>query len=151
MPPGDMGGMPADGAVIDDATRATRQAAFAADGGSMSEQIYIMTAVRWLEVKTGTAVNPGNLMLEVVFPVVSDALGLTVAALQTEMATGQTLTEVITAQGGDVAAIRAALITAVSESNTMPDTTTAESIESFVDNLLTGQFGRPLEMATPTP
>jgi len=93
---------------------ATRRAEFASNGvtGDMSEQFLIGAVVRLMQTKTGEApAGPGSLF-ETVFSLVADETGLTVEEIQAAMADGQSLTEITENNGGDVAAVREAMITA---------------------------------------
>jgi hypothetical protein len=92
---------------------ATRRAEFANNStGDMSEQFLIGAVVRLMQTKTGQApAGPGGLF-ETVFSLVADETGLTVEEIQAAMANGQSLAEIIESNGGDVEAVRAAMIDA---------------------------------------
>jgi hypothetical protein len=64
--------------------------------------------------------------------IITEATGLSIEALQEEAAGGGTMTEIITANGGDVEAVKAKLIEAMSE---MPNAG-AGDIEQRVSDLL---------------
>ncbi len=78
-------------------------------------------------------------------PLISETTGFSVEALQTEMAGGATPAEAITALGGDLDAVRAALIDALSSQPNVSD------VEQQVDDFLNSDFARSGPIATPTP
>lgn len=83
-------------------------------------------------------------------PLISETTGISVENLQTEMANGATPAEAITALGGDVDAVRAALIDAF---NAQPNAD-MQNVEQRVDDFLNSSFARfgpPPETPTPTP
>jgi hypothetical protein len=92
---------------------ATRRARFAENGpGDASEPFLMAAVVRLMQTKTGQApANPGQLF-DTVFGVVADETGLSVEEIQAAMADGQTLSGIITSNGGDVEVVRAALVEA---------------------------------------
>jgi hypothetical protein len=78
----------------------------------MGEQLLTGAVVRLMLEKTGQApANPGA-MFDTVFGVIAQETGLSVEEVQAAMADGQSLTEIIEANGGDVEAVRAALVEA---------------------------------------
>jgi hypothetical protein len=97
---------------------ATRQAAF--ESGDFQERLLMGLTIRLLAEKTGEVIeNPGVAIADTVYRVVSEAIGLSVEELQGQAAEGQTLAEIIEANGGDVEAVQATLVTALEE---LPDT-----------------------------
>ena len=71
--------------------------------------------------------------------IITEATGLSIEALQEEAASGSTLAEIIMANGGDVEAVRAQLIEAMSE---MPNADETD-IEGRVSDLLNNPFPGP--------
>ena len=97
---------------------ATRQAAF--ESGDFQERLLMGLTIRLLAEKTGEVIeNPGAAIADTVYRVVSEATGLSVEELQAQAAEGQTLAEIIEANGGDVEAVQAALAAAL---EALPDT-----------------------------
>jgi hypothetical protein len=64
--------------------------------------------------------------------IISEATGLDIATIREQSADGATLAEIITANGGDVEAVEAELITALGDSPIQQE----QDIEQFVSNLL---------------
>jgi hypothetical protein len=96
---------------------ATRQAQFAEGGfGQFQDQALTRTIVVLLQNKTGEAPQqqPGGIF-NTVFTIVSEETGLSVEEIQTQTAEGITLAEIIETNGGDVEAVRALLVEALSE------------------------------------
>ncbi len=122
-PPGGGGAMPggdfAGGEMSEDGL-ATRQAAIAdIDPAVMQDRMLIGIVVRLLQTKTGEmpAGGPGGLggpSLNAALTAVAEATGLSVEDIRAQMVGGETLTAIIEANGGDVAAVRAALVEALS-------------------------------------
>jgi hypothetical protein len=71
--------------------------------------------------------------------IISEATGLSIEELQEEAASGATLAEIITAHGGDVEAVKAELIEAMSQ---MPNADETD-IEQRVSDLLNNTFPGP--------
>jgi hypothetical protein len=93
---------------------ATRQAAF--EGGDFQERLLMGLTIRLLAEKTGEVIEmPGAAIADTVWQVVSEATGLSVEELQAQTAEGQTLAEIIEANGGDVAAVQERLAAALEE------------------------------------
>lgn len=92
---------------------ATRRAQFAENGlGDMSERFLTGAVVRLLQGKTGEVpTSPGGLF-ETVFAMVADETDLSIEEIQAAMADGHSLAEIIESNGGDVEAVRAAMIQA---------------------------------------
>lgn len=96
---------------------ATRRAA--RESGNFSgfqDQILMGLAIRLLAEKTGEEIeNPGAAIADTVFGVVSEATGLSVEELRAQTAEGQTLAQIIEANGGNVEAVRTILVEALNE------------------------------------
>lgn len=93
---------------------ATRRAEFAEGAvGDMSEQFLIGAVVRLMQTKTGEAPQGPGGLFETVLSVVADETGLTVEEIQAALADGQSLAEIIGSNGGDIEAVRAAMIDAL--------------------------------------
>ncbi len=97
---------------------ATRQAEFASGEGvaDIQEQAMVGAVIRLLQTKTGeTPERPQNNVVDTVYTAVAEQLGLSVAELQAEGADGASLVAVIEANGGEVAAVREAIIAGLNE------------------------------------
>ena len=116
------GGVPGGGGfggeTISEDDLATRQAQFASGEGleGFQDQAMIGAVIRLLQNKTGEApANPMADVMDVMFTAVSEATGMTIEELQADLAEGTTLVAVIEANGGDVEAVREAVISALNE------------------------------------
>ena len=107
--------------------------------------------VRLLQQKTGEtpAGGPGSPggATDAALSAAAEATGLSVDDLRAQTAAGQTLTQVIEANGGDVAAVRAAIVTAL---QAMPNAA-AMDVEQMAGRLLEGGVPPPIPSATATP
>lgn len=134
---GDFGGGGAAGGRSED-DLATRQAALAdMDPAEMQSRMLTGLVIRLLQTKTGEmpAGGPGGLggpMLDTALTAVADATGLSVDDIRAQMSEGQTLTAIIEANGGDVAAVRAAIVEALS---TQPQAAEMD-VEQMADRML---------------
>ena len=83
-----------------------------------------------------------------VYTTISEALGLSVAEIQAQETAGQSLAQIITANGGDVNAIHDSLVTALAD---LPQANN-QDLDTFVTNWLqgSGPSGAP-PAAAPTP
>lgn len=111
-------GGPDGGGNLSEADIATRQAELAAGGGfdAIQDQALVGAVVRLLQTKTGESVeNPRGGIADAVYTAVSDTIGISVEAIQTELAGGNTLVALIEANGGDVTAVREAIIANLNE------------------------------------
>ena len=121
---------------------ATRQAKFA-EGGFAGFQDRALTGavVRLLEVKTGeldeTELQAGGRFNP--FVIASETMGISVEALQDAMADGATLGEAITALGGDLEAVKAALSDVYSE---LPDSE-GQDVGQLIDDSLNRSLAFP--------
>jgi hypothetical protein len=135
--PPDGGGFPGGGfGNLSEDDIATRRAEFTEGGvAAFADRALTGAVIRMLQVKTGEfdesdlqagagRFNP--------FGVVSEVTGIPAATLREEMAGGATLGEAITANGGDLAAVRSALVEAFSE---LPNLE-GQDIDQAVDDLL---------------
>ena len=133
-PPGDFGGggpggggmieggaMPGGEASEDDL--ATREAATAdMDPAELQARMLTGMVVRLLQTKTGEmptgrpggGLGMGGPTFDAALTAVAEATGLSVEDIRAQAAEGQTLTAIIEANGGDVAAVRAAIVEALS-------------------------------------
>ena len=123
MPGGAMPGGGFAGGEISEDDLATREAAFAdMDPAEMQTRMLTGMVVRLLQTKTGEAPagGPGGGMgmggpsFDAALAAAAEATGLSADDIRAQMAEGQTLTAIIEANGGDVAAVRAALIETLS-------------------------------------
>ena len=159
-PPGEfVGGPGVGGAALTEAERATRVAERlgSEDGdalNAMMSQAILAGLIERLQVTAGIldesemTTNRPNQAFGAVpgfLPLISETTGISVENLQTEMAGGATPAEAITALGGDLDAVRAALIESLSNQPNVQDA------EQQVDDFLNGVFGRVGPMSTPTP
>lgn len=122
---------------------ATRRAEFAEGGvAAFADRALTGVVIRMLEVKTGELdgsdlqdragrFNP--------FGVVSEVTGIPVATLRGEMAGGATMAEVITANDGDLEAVKTAMVKAYSESPNLE----GQDIDQVVDDLLNNTLAFP--------
>ena len=121
---------------------ATRQAKFA-EGGFAGFQDRALTGavVRLLEVKTGeldeTELQAGGRFNP--FVIASETMGISVEALQDAMADGATLGEAITALGGDLEAVKAALSDVYNE---LPDSE-GQDVDQLIDDALNRSLAFP--------
>ncbi|MEM7114611.1 MAG: hypothetical protein AAF614_19395 [Chloroflexota bacterium] len=115
---GGFGGGRLGGGDLSEEDIATRRAQFGAGGGRLGgNRGFTGAVIRLLENKTGEAPERGRIPFQVVMEVVTEATGLTREELGEQTDAGATLAEVIEANGGDVAAIRATIIETLSESS----------------------------------
>ncbi len=146
---GDFGG----GADLSEDDLATRQAAMAnMDPAEMQARMLTGMVIRLLQQKTGEvpAGGPGGLGggMDAALSAVAEATGLSIDDLRAQTAEGQTLAQIIEANGGDVAAVRAAIVTAL---QALPNAADMD-VEQMADRLLEGGGGPPpLPSATATP
>ncbi len=70
--------------------------------------------------------------------IISEATGLSTEALQEELAGGATMAEIITANGGDVEAVRAQLIEAMSEIPNAQEQDIEQRVSDLLNNPLPG-------------
>lgn len=122
---------------------ATRQAEFAEGGvAAFADQALTGAVIRMLEVKTGE-LDESDLQDQAgrfnPFAVIGEVTGIPAATLREDMADGATLGEVITANGGDLAAVRSALVEAFSE---LPNLE-GQDIDQVVDDLLNNSLALP--------
>jgi hypothetical protein len=146
--PGGGGGIPGSGpggggsADLSEDDIATRRAEFA-EGGFAGFQDRALTGsvVRLLEVKTGeldeTELQAGGRFNP--FVIVSETMGISVEALQDAMADGATLGEAVTALGGDLEAVKAALSDVYSE---LPDSE-GQDVNQLIEDALNRSLAFP--------
>ena len=145
---GDFGG----GVDLSEDDLATRQAAIAnMDPAEMQARMLTGMVIRLLQQKTGEmpAGGPGSLggAMDAALNAAAEATGLSVDDLRAQTAEGQTLTQVIEANGGDVATVRAAIVAAL---QALPNAADMD-VEQMADRLLQGGGPPPLPPATATP
>lgn len=136
---GGTGGGPGGLGAVDEETRATRQAQFANDDGSMQDVLFTGMVVRLLQSKTGETpafVGRGGNVQDTAVTIVSEVVDLTVDKIQAELADGKTLTEIITENGGDVTAVQAALAEALAETQLAQ----GQDLDAFITELLNGEL-----------
>lgn len=163
MPGGGPGGMPLGGGMADGGTGggpgggmgagmgagqgqadlseddlATRQAAReSGDFSGFQNQALTMVVIRLLEEKTGVESEMPADPFAAMWNVLAEATGLTTEEIQTQMADGMTPAELIEANGGDVEAVKADLITSLQDSPMAQ----RQDLEEFVTNMLTSTGG----------
>jgi hypothetical protein len=123
------------GGNLSEADFATRQAEFASGDGlaQIQDQAMVGAVIRLLQTKTGEVVeNPRGGIVEAVFTAVSEVIGLPLEDLQTAMADGGSLGSVIEANGGDVTAVREAIIASL---NALPNAADLD-VEQLADSWL---------------
>ncbi|MEZ4645386.1 MAG: hypothetical protein R3E31_22080 [Chloroflexota bacterium] len=114
---------------------ATRQAQFAGD--NMSDRMLLNAVIRLLQTKTGeTPTNMRGNLFESVYTAVSEATGLTMEEIQAAAAEGQTLAQIIEANGGDVTAVRETIIATLDDAS-VPE---GQDVGQLVDDMLNGSF-----------
>ena len=103
----------------------TRRAEFTESGlGDIGERFLTGAVVRLMQGKTGEAPADRGSLFTTIFEVIAEETGLSVDEIRASMTEGQNLAELIEDNGGDVAAVRAALIEAF---NALPN---AEEIDA---------------------
>ncbi len=122
---------------------ATRRAEFAEGGvAAFADRALTGAVIRMLEVKTGE-LDESDLQDRAgrfnPFGVVSEVSGIPVATLREEMAGGATMAEVITANDGDLEAVKTAMVEAYSE---LPNLE-GQDIDQVVDDLLNNALAFP--------
>jgi hypothetical protein len=136
------GGIPGEGFAsgADAEARATRIAEMGGDTEDMMsafmDQALINTLVRALQLKTGELdeadLQPDR-MMQMLWSVVSETTGIPAETLQEGTTAGATLAEVITAQGGDLEAVKTALRQAFTDAGLGGDDVD-QRIESLLNN-----------------
>ena len=115
------GAMP--GGEVSEDDLATREAATAdMDPAELQARMLTGMVVRLLQTKTGEmptgrpggGLGMGGPTFDAALTAVAEATGLSVEDIRAQAAEGQTLTAIIEANGGDVAAVRAAIVEALS-------------------------------------
>ena len=146
MPGGGMmieGGAMPDGGEFSEDDLATRQAAMAAmDPAEMQARMLTGMVVRLLQTKTGEmptggpggGMGMGGPTFDAALTAVAEATGLSVDDIRAQAAEGETLTAIIEANGGDVAAVRAAIVEAL---NARPEAADMDA-EAMVERMLGG-------------
>jgi hypothetical protein len=132
------GGMPTGGEVDEDAM-ATRQAQMA-DGSGMQDVMFTSMVVRLLQTKTGETPEfsgRGGNVQDTAVTIISEVTGLSVEAIQAAAADGQTLAEIIAANGGDGTAVQSALAEALAET----PFAAGQDLDTFITGLLNGEMG----------
>jgi hypothetical protein len=120
---------------------ATRQAVReAGDFGGFQERALMGMAVRLLAEKTGEELDAGRINVAgTIFSLAAEASGLSVEEIRAQMSEGVTLSEIIGANGGDVAQVRNQIIETLDEL-----TNAAElDLESLADQWLNGVDDQP--------
>ncbi|MCW5865452.1 MAG: hypothetical protein KIT52_20360 [Anaerolineae bacterium] len=134
---------------------ATRQAALAnMDPAEMQSRMLTGMVIRLLQTKTGEmpAGGPGGMGggMDAALAAVAEATGLSADDIRAQMNEGQTLADIVTANGGDIATVRAAVVAAL---QALPEAADMD-VEAMADRLLeqampSGQGAPPAEQATP--
>ncbi len=107
---------------LDPEALATRQAQFAAgDTGTIQDRMLLGAVVRLLGAKTGETAPDGPRIFDTVFTLVSEATGLSVEDIRAQTAEGSTLAEILEVNGGDVEAVRTALVEALAQQPELAD------------------------------
>jgi hypothetical protein len=130
------------GGGLDEDAIATRQAQFASGAVSVEDRFLMNAVVRLLQTKTGDAPVRFDL-IGTTMTAISEETGISVELIQAGLGDGQTLAEIIEANGGDLVAVAAALQIALADAPQAQD----QDMATYVDQLLTGDFfgGRPAQ------
>ncbi len=153
------GGPPAgsdfSGGALSEDDIATRQAAMAnMDPAEMQSRMLTGMVVRLLQTKTGQTPTgpggPGGGAFDAAVTAVAEATGLSADDIRAQMNDGQTLTGIVAANGGDMTAVRAAVVAAL---QALPEAANMD-VEAMADRLLaqsipSGQGAPPAAQATP--
>jgi hypothetical protein len=117
LPGGRPGGGPGGfGGNLSEDDIATRRAEFAESGhGDMQERLLTSAVVRLIQTKTGASPADRGALFNTLFEVMTVETGLSIEEIRAQTAEGQTLAEIVEANGGDVEAVRAALVEAFGE------------------------------------
>jgi hypothetical protein len=108
---------------------ATRQARFTGDeAGGFQERILTGAVIRLLQDKTGETPEPQGINA-IVFAVIGEETGLTVDEIQSQTADGETLAQIIEANGADIEVVEEKLMDALGESEQFQGQDLAEFIE----------------------
>ena len=132
-PGGGPGGL--GGAELSEDAIATRQAEIASGEGvgQLQEQAVVGAVVRLLQTKTGVEVErPGAGLVDAVYTAVSSTIGLDVETIEAGLIDGGTLLGLIEENGGDVTAVREAIIANL---NTLPNAADLD-VEQIADSWL---------------
>ena len=132
-----------DGGEFSEDDLATREAAMAdMDPAEMQARMLTGMVVRLLQTKTGEmptggpggGMGMGGPTFDAALTAVAEATGLSVDDIRAQAAEGETLTAIIEANGGDVAAVRAAIVEAL---NARPEAADMDA-EAMVERMLGG-------------
>ncbi|HJS28537.1 MAG TPA: hypothetical protein VJ768_02875 [Anaerolineales bacterium] len=117
FPGGGPGGAGGEFQGLEPEALATRMAEIEAEGGiSFQERALLGSVIRLLGTKTGEFSDTGSgPIFDTVFTLISEETGLTVEEIQSAVADGTTLADLLQAHDGDVETVRQALIEAFSE------------------------------------
>lgn len=125
------------GIAADPDALATRQAEFAAaSGGDLQDTLLVNFVVRMLQQKTGDAPATGGAFRNVL-PTISDVTGIPIETIQAAGAEGKTYSEIITENGGDLDAVRAALSDLLADTQLPAD----QTLDAFIESILTEGIG----------
>lgn len=136
--PGGFGGGFAGNLSEDDI--ATRRAGFAeSTTDAMGDQFLIGAVVRLMQSKTGDVTDRPGGMFDAIFTLVADQTGLTTEEIQTAMADGQSLAEIIENYGGDIEVVRAAMIEAFEALPNAEELDAKQQADQWLNNQQPGQ------------
>lgn len=111
------GGGPGSGELSEDDI-ATRRAEFDSSGGfaQIQDRALLGSVVRLMQAKTGEApaARPGD-FFNIALQAASAEIGISIEDMQTQLNDGQTLVQIIEAAGGDVEAVRTAMLAALAD------------------------------------
>jgi len=126
------GGVPGGFGSLSEDDIATRQAQFTESGfGDIQGRLFTGVVIRLLQEKIGETPEPGD-VFTLIFDVIAEDTGLSVEEIREQTAVGQTLAEIIEANGGDVEVIKEKLLAAIDETEQFR----GQDLNEFLANVL---------------
>ncbi|MGB1288802.1 MAG: hypothetical protein ACPG7F_19875 [Aggregatilineales bacterium] len=111
-----------------------------ADADAVAERVDTMLNTPLDEVRENAGDRDGRRgNLSEAFNIITDATGLDAAALREAAASGQTLADIITANGGDVSSVEASLVALFSENSDLDADAIAERVNDFLNTVREGR------------
>ena len=126
------GGGPGGSGSLSEDDIATRQAQFAEGGfGDFQGRLLTNVVIRLLQNKTGETPETGGIFTAI-YDVIAEETGISVEEIQEQTADGETLAEIIKANGGDGEVIKEKLLEILDET----DQVRGQDLEEFLANIL---------------
>jgi len=126
------GGGPGGSGSLSEDDIATRQAQFAEGGfGDFQGRLLTNVVIRLLQDKTGETPETGGIFTAI-YDVIAEETGISVEEIQEQTADGETLAEIIKANGGDGEVIKEKLLEILDET----DQVRGQDLEEFLANIL---------------